>query len=345
MNKSMTSKIFQGWKVASAASKVETLGCGRVIDLNMKLRVDGEMEPGSVLGNPLLVWAPVAMLDKKKRYVRPASDMRLWQSVNCSGSAYMKSVRLFISKTRDDDIAPDDQTQQLKFIACALRMLWGYRSDLGSATRRALMDFCKLSKISDPDKIWGPGVWRTLPEAPPRKEMLGLTDDGVAIGKMIRAWHDAIFSKFYLADAWPISAAPADVAPYRVSIETGIEIHEVLKDHRAVSAMRGSEKWRSITRDELERLVWSHPRQQLAGLLGVTDMAIIKRCRREIISAPPRGFWQKIRIASSDEMFLYLIENNTIPPQWWDVQFSKERSEILPLGERIVSVQADSVEA
>lgn len=47
------------------------------------------------------------------------------------------------------------------------------------------------------------------------------------------------------------------------------------------------------TNEELQVLVWNTPRSTLAKQLGVSDIAIGKRCRKRGLSQPPRGYWQK----------------------------------------------------
>ncbi len=49
----------------------------------------------------------------------------------------------------------------------------------------------------------------------------------------------------------------------------------------------------SITRKELHAVVWREPRSKLAGLWGISDVAIGKLCVRERIPAPPPGYWAK----------------------------------------------------
>lgn len=47
--------------------------------------------------------------------------------------------------------------------------------------------------------------------------------------------------------------------------------------------------------EELAKLVWQEPRSALAKRLGVSDVAIAKRCRKHNIAQPPRGYWAKMR--------------------------------------------------
>lgn len=44
----------------------------------------------------------------------------------------------------------------------------------------------------------------------------------------------------------------------------------------------------------LKKMVWSTPRRALAQALGVSDVAIAKRCKRLGILMPPRGYWAKL---------------------------------------------------
>lgn len=54
-----------------------------------------------------------------------------------------------------------------------------------------------------------------------------------------------------------------------------------------------SSKPTSITRSELHALVWREPRSRLAGIWGISDVAIGKLCVKECIPAPPPGYWAK----------------------------------------------------
>jgi len=52
--------------------------------------------------------------------------------------------------------------------------------------------------------------------------------------------------------------------------------------------------WRKITAPELRRLVWSKPTSEIAQELGVSDVAIAKRCKAFGIAKPPLGFWARV---------------------------------------------------
>ena len=47
------------------------------------------------------------------------------------------------------------------------------------------------------------------------------------------------------------------------------------------------------SQEEISKLVWEIPSQQLAKQFGVSDVALTKHCKRHGISKPPRGYWAK----------------------------------------------------
>ena len=49
-----------------------------------------------------------------------------------------------------------------------------------------------------------------------------------------------------------------------------------------------------ISKELLESLVWKMPTVKVADMLGVSDVAIGKRCKLLGISKPPRGYWRKV---------------------------------------------------
>ena len=51
---------------------------------------------------------------------------------------------------------------------------------------------------------------------------------------------------------------------------------------------------RTLTREELHKLVWSTPIQKLAKQYGLSDRGFSKICQRHLVPVPPRGYWAKI---------------------------------------------------
>jgi hypothetical protein len=48
-----------------------------------------------------------------------------------------------------------------------------------------------------------------------------------------------------------------------------------------------------FTRQQLYDLVWSEPMKLLASRVGISDVALAKRCRKADIPVPARGYWAK----------------------------------------------------
>ncbi len=60
-----------------------------------------------------------------------------------------------------------------------------------------------------------------------------------------------------------------------------------------------AELQRTITREELHRMVWSTPIQKLAEQYGLSDRGLAKICERHLVPPPPRGYWAKIQAGQS----------------------------------------------
>jgi hypothetical protein len=61
----------------------------------------------------------------------------------------------------------------------------------------------------------------------------------------------------------------------------------------ASCANKAQEKF-SISKEDLDYLVWAYPTTKVAKILGVSDVAVGKRCKKLGISKPPRGYWAKV---------------------------------------------------
>jgi hypothetical protein len=88
---------------------------------------------------------------------------------------------------------------------------------------------------------------------------------------------------------WPSQRPPEE--PWRT----------VLHSQRVVidPARAQQERWQTLSREELEALIWSKPQGELAKDLGVSDAALSKRCKTLGISKPGRGFWRKAQNAAA----------------------------------------------
>ena len=71
----------------------------------------------------------------------------------------------------------------------------------------------------------------------------------------------------------------------------------------------------SISKDELEELVWSMSTVKVAKLLGVSDVAIAKRCKLLGVEKPPRGYWAKVQYNKLENIFTtnyYEVTNDVV---------------------------------
>jgi len=59
------------------------------------------------------------------------------------------------------------------------------------------------------------------------------------------------------------------------------------------SCARDDKKKFEIAPEDLEFLVWSRPTVDVARILGVSDVAVAKRCKKYGIKKPGRGYWMK----------------------------------------------------
>lgn len=49
-----------------------------------------------------------------------------------------------------------------------------------------------------------------------------------------------------------------------------------------------------VTKEELSKLVWEYPASKLSKILGVSDVAIGKMCKKWGVEKPGRGYWRKL---------------------------------------------------
>lgn len=60
------------------------------------------------------------------------------------------------------------------------------------------------------------------------------------------------------------------------------------------SCFRISRRHFEISKEDLFILVWSMPTTKVAKQLGISDVAVGKRCKLLGIPKPPRGYWRKV---------------------------------------------------
>lgn len=54
-----------------------------------------------------------------------------------------------------------------------------------------------------------------------------------------------------------------------------------------------------LTRERLYKLVWNSPVSKIAAELGISGVALKKRCTRASVPTPPRGYWRQLALGKS----------------------------------------------
>jgi len=85
-------------------------------------------------------------------------------------------------------------------------------------------------------------------------------------------------------------------------LECGVQLNELsskickkcYNDHRSkYQSIKTKTKINWVSNDELAKLVFEYPATELAKQWGVSDRAIIKRCKKFNINVPGLGYWAK----------------------------------------------------
>ena len=73
--------------------------------------------------------------------------------------------------------------------------------------------------------------------------------------------------------------------------EEGIKITDIPEQHDIIYTKKG----KYPSHEELSKLVWIKPSQELAKEFGVSDVALGKYCKKRGIEKPARGYWASLK--------------------------------------------------
>ena len=59
----------------------------------------------------------------------------------------------------------------------------------------------------------------------------------------------------------------------------------------SASCAKKAQRKFEVSKEDLHRMVWAHPTTHIAKMLGVSDVAVAKRCKKLGVDKPPRGYW------------------------------------------------------
>src|SRR5476649_1059212 len=62
-----------------------------------------------------------------------------------------------------------------------------------------------------------------------------------------------------------------------------------------------SQEGNQLTREQLYEKVWTTPTTQVAAELGISDVALAKRCKKLNVPKPSLGYWAKVEAGQKPE--------------------------------------------
>jgi hypothetical protein len=255
-----------------------------------------------VIGEPCIAWVPSSAVRVEGPYDRLAvvTDKKSFSGANRQRASTLRTLSL----VRECLELPDGVTH-----AALLAGLVGVRNlktSLAPRVRVCEFEICAALGYESPQDIWARSNAAPLPIRPP-ESMLdpGILSDGVALGQLLRKWHEMIFARHVAVRAVPVRGGVGALTLDQYNAVTGVLT-------RGLNDAPGSSAWKKLEPVDLEALVWEKPRIQLRHTYGVSDVAIAKRCERLGITVPPRGYWQRLE-AMQDPRDL-LDKNGVGPP-------------------------------
>lgn len=296
--------VIKGWRDVAAQG---SLCGGRPVEELDVLVDDGVSHDGTlariVLDEGCLAWIPRDCLktDPESGRQVAAIDKRNFERVNHHRAGVMTTLKLFHA-CKDD---------MCKLEAAAiLAAVVGVRNRVGRMrplVETLELDFCETLGVGSPQEIWQRSNAAPMPGAPPLNcsDAYCLPEAGV-FGRALRLWHKCMFEENLAVFAVPVRAGGG-----HLSIENFRSVKTRLG--RGKGMLRGNADWRGLTKDALAGMVWTRPRSDLAVDLGVSDMAIRKRCIALGITQPPRGYWQRYRKGNDPRELLF--ERGIHPPR------------------------------
>lgn len=87
------------------------------------------------------------------------------------------------------------------------------------------------------------------------------------------------------------------IEPEHAVASKDVSLTELLTAH--VEKWLTKESPSTITAEDLEKMVWSRPMTTVASQLGISDVAVRKRCLKLGVPTPPRGYWTKFKAGNA----------------------------------------------
>ncbi len=282
------SVIKTGWRAAAIHSDLAPLLGGHIVqdvDILVDDGADDRLPEERIsLGAARMVWVtPETLRSGPFGGIAVVTSKTRLSGANRHRRGTMRSVALF-RKFRDDP-----EKLEVACILSALVAMRNARPEFAKKTAGAIKEALDVLGFSCLQEIWARSSSAPMPIAMPvsAKKMCAKSTRADELGAVLRMWHDVAFRKLVAVSATPVRGGLGSL--------TLADFDEVADRYASgLNNAHGEEDWKALDRARLKRLVWDEPRSQLAARMGVSDVAISKRCRKEGIVLPPRGYWQRL---------------------------------------------------
>lgn len=261
-----------------------------------------------VLGEPWIAWIPFDAIRKNGPY---GSEAVVIEKRRLSGANRFRASTIRTLKLIREASAGGQSRIEAASILAGLVAARNLRSALRPRVHEIEIQLAQVLGYRSADQIWSRQNAAPLPRKPPETlTEIACECSGRVLGGMLRQWHDMVFDRYVAVRATPVRGGTGTLTLRDFGMVAGRPVS-------TTGEWQGVRDWSSIDAEELEVLVWTHPRMELATLFGVTDVAINRRCQKFGIPVPPRGYWQKLG-AGEDPRDLFGDPDNPsiVPPRF-----------------------------
>lgn len=304
MKMMMLEDLLCGWRAEVEPGQI----CGGVPVDDVDIMVDDGQSarlPAQrvVLGEARMVWVPSRDLrEGSYECAAVVTDKRSFSGANRHRSSTLRTLALLQSRRAHPEAL------EAAAVLAAVVAARNKCHDLKARLRKVEEDLCEALDVDSPQDIWTRSNAAPMPRQAP-EELLSrrVKHDAEALGRVLGQWHKACFEYHFAVNATPVrggigalTLSDFDKATQRLT--------------QGMNKPRGSRDWKRITKENLADQVWRKPRTDLAQDLGVSDVAISKRCSDWGVACPPRGYWQKLNSGLDPRPLL--DRNDVTAPQW-----------------------------
>jgi len=289
MSDNILESIRSGWALAAASPSISDT----TLEHCLVCQVDILIDDGSAFFDPSLTKSlgPARMVWVTPRSIRYRPDGTAFVSISkTSLSGANRNRRGSIRSVALLHLF-HDEPERLE-AAALLVCLVGYCNAVPDAWSRfgaAIGELLGILGFHCIQDIWARANSSPMPVGPPRslRNIDPLSGCSLDLGVCLRLWHEISRRKYRSVLAAPVAGGPGTLDIDEFNAIAG-------RYSSGLNVAHGAREWKTLGREDLADIVWSEPRSHAMGRFGISDVAITKRCRREGISVPPRGYWQRM---------------------------------------------------